>query len=67
MRECDAGFERDSRFTERVGFQFRTVITNLFNMVSLNAPNATLSSSSVGKITAAAPARIIQLGGRIVF
>jgi Carboxypeptidase regulatory-like domain len=66
-RDVDAGLQRDFRFTERVAFQFRTDITNVFNMVSLNAPNATLSSSSVGKITAAAPARIIQLGGRIVF
>jgi hypothetical protein len=36
-------------------------------MVSLNNPTATLSSGNFSKITAAAPNRILQFGGRITF
>jgi hypothetical protein len=50
-----------------MGFQFKADSTNIFNLVSLNAPNATLSSPNAGKITAAAPNRIIQLGARFTF
>ncbi len=66
-RDVDLSLERDFQFTEGVGFQFRADSTNVFNMVSLNAPTATLSSSINGHITSAAPNRIIQLGARITF
>jgi hypothetical protein len=66
-RDVDLGLERDFHIHESMGFVFRADMTNVFNMVSLNAPTANLSSSLNGKITAAAPNRIIQLGGRFVF
>jgi hypothetical protein len=66
-RDVDMSLERDFRIKEAIGFQFRADFTNIFNLVSLNAPNATLNSPNVGKITAAAPNRIIQLGGRFTF
>jgi hypothetical protein len=56
-----------SQMQEAMGFVFRANMTNVFNMVSLNAPTANLSSSLNAKITAAAPPRIIQLGGRFTF
>jgi Carboxypeptidase regulatory-like domain len=66
-RDIDMSLQRDFRITEGVGFQFKADSTNVFNLVSLNAPNATLSSPNVGKITGAAPNRIIQLGARLTF
>lgn len=66
-RDVDMSLQRDFRIHEAMGLEFRVDATNVFNMVSLNAPNATLSSANVGKITAAAPNRILQLGGRFTF
>ncbi len=66
-RDVDLGVERDFQIRESMGFQLRADMTNVFNMVSLNAPTATLSSSIDGHITGAAPARIIQLGARFTF
>jgi hypothetical protein len=66
-RDVDMSLQRDFRIKEAIAFQFRADFTNVFNLVSLNAPNATLSSPNVGKITAAAPNRIIQLGARFIF
>jgi hypothetical protein len=66
-RDIDMSLERDFRIREGLGFQLRADSTNVFNMVSLNAPTASLSSANDGKITAAAPNRIIQLGARFTF
>jgi hypothetical protein len=66
-RDVDMSVQRDFHIREAMAFQFRADATNVFNLVSLGAPNATLSSANVGKITTAAPNRIIQLGGRFTF
>jgi Carboxypeptidase regulatory-like domain len=66
-RDIDLGISRDFRFERGIGLQFRADATNAFNMVSLNAPTATLSSTNDGKITAAATPRLIQIGARISF
>jgi hypothetical protein len=66
-RDIDMSLQREFRIREGMAFQFKADSTNVFNFVSLNAPNATLSSPNAGKITAAAPNRIIQLGGRFTF
>jgi len=66
-RDIDMAVERDFALPHGTGFEFRAEATNAFNMVSLNNPTATLSSSTFGHITAAAPMRIFQFGGRITF
>jgi putative hemolysin len=66
-RNIDLGISRDFRFERGIGLQFRADATNAFNMVSLNAPTASLSSSNNGKITGAASPRLIQVGARISF
>jgi hypothetical protein len=66
-RDVDLGVSRDFRFERGIGLQFRADATNAFNMVSLNAPTATLSSGNNGKITGAASPRLIQVGARISF
>lgn len=66
-RDIDIGLFRDFRFGERLTFQLRGEATNAFNLVSLNAPTATLSSGNDGKITAASSPRIMQIGARLTF
>lgn len=67
FRDIDMAVERDFILPHGTGFEFRAEATNAFNMVSLNNPTGTLSSGNFGKITAAAPNRVFQFGGRITF
>jgi hypothetical protein len=67
FRDVDLGIFRDFTIRERFKFQFRAESTNAFNMVSLNAPSLTLSSSSFGSISSASTMRQIQLGLRLHF
>jgi hypothetical protein len=52
---------------EKVKLQFRGEFTNFFNLVNLNAPNATLTSTTFGQITGAQAMRQLQLGLRLTF
>lgn len=67
FRDVDLGIFRDFTIGERFKFQFRAESTNAFNMVSLNPPSLTLSSSSFGSISSASTMRQIQLGLRLHF
>ncbi len=69
-RNIDAALFRDFKVYNRVKFQFRTEVTNVFNLTNLGTPNGTYTSPNFGKITGANgsyPNRQIQLGGRILF
>jgi hypothetical protein len=66
-RDVDLGILRDFHFERGIVFQVRGEATNAFNLVSLNAPTATLSSGNDGKITGAASPRLIQVGARLTF
>jgi len=65
-RDIDLGLFRDFKF-DRFVFQLRGEATNAFNLVSLNAPTASLSSPIDGQITGAASPRLIQVGARLTF
>jgi hypothetical protein len=66
-RDVDLGIFRDFSLQEKTKLQFRAEFTNFFNLVSLNAPNATLTSSAFGQITSANQMRQLQLGLRLSF
>ncbi len=66
-RDVDLGLFRDIHFREGVTLQFRAEATNAFNLVSLSAPTANLSSTLDGKITSAYTPRVMQLGARLTF
>ena len=55
------------RVTERHRVEFRAEFFNGFNRVNLNAPNATLTSPSFGRILGAGPARVVQFGLKYQF
>ena len=68
FRDIDMGLFRNIKFERGVVFQLRGEATNVFNLVSLNNPTASLASGNYGKITSAAGTqRIIQVGGRLTF
>ncbi len=68
FKDIDLGLFRNIKFERGVVFQLRGEATNVFNLVSLNNPTASLASGNYGKITSAAGTqRIIQVGGRLTF
>jgi hypothetical protein len=82
INNWDMGLAKTFAFTERVGFQLRIDTFNTFNHTQYGIPPGgligfgsgggtnpgnSLGSSTFGKITGAAPGRIVQLGGKITF
>jgi hypothetical protein len=66
-RDLDLAISRIFKMTERFGLEFRAEGSNAFNMVSLNAPGATVKTSTFGVITTAQPMRKLQFGLRLTF
>ena len=82
INNWDMGLAKNFAFTERVGFQLRVDTFNTFNHTQFalppggligfgsgggTNPGSTLGSPTFGKITSAAPGRIVQLSGKITF
>jgi hypothetical protein len=66
-RNVDLAIFRTFKVGERVNLQLRGEALNVFNMASLNAPNATAGTATFGQITSAQPMRQLQLGLRLAF
>jgi len=66
-KDVDLAMSRDFRLERGMVFQIRGEATNVFNIVSLNGPNASLSSTQFGWITSAGTQRLLQVGGRFTF
>jgi hypothetical protein len=67
-KDIDLGLFKTITFEHGIAFQIRAEATNVFNMVSLQNPTASLSSGNDGKITAQeGTSRIIQVGGKLTF
>ncbi|MDE3103726.1 MAG: TonB-dependent receptor [Acidobacteriota bacterium] len=66
-RNVDLGLFREFPLERGMAIQLRGEATNVFNMVSLNAPNGTYSSLQFGWITSAATQRLLQVGARFTF
>ncbi|MEO8370616.1 MAG: carboxypeptidase regulatory-like domain-containing protein [Candidatus Solibacter sp.] len=66
-KNVDMALFRSFDVREHVKLQFRAEFTNFFNLVNLNNPNATLTSSTFGQITGAGAMRQLQLGLRLTF
>ena len=65
--ETDINFYKNTRITERVNFQFRFEVFNLFNRANLSTVDTHLLDGNFGKATQARIPRYWQLGGRISF
>jgi hypothetical protein len=67
FKDVDLAISRDFVFKERLGLQLRADAYNVFNMVSLNPPGATVGTATFGVITSASAMRQLQLGLRLTF
>jgi hypothetical protein len=67
FKDVDLAISRDFVFREHFGLQLRADAYNVFNMVSLNAPGATVGTATFGVITSASAMRQLQLGLRLTF
>ncbi|HYJ89189.1 MAG TPA: hypothetical protein VEW46_24200, partial [Pyrinomonadaceae bacterium] len=67
----DLAVSRDFNLSERFKLRFRAEGTNIFNIVNLGQPGATVpsgaTSATFGVITSAAPMRRMQFGLRLTF
>jgi hypothetical protein len=66
-RDVDLAIFRTFKVNERFSLQFRGEALNVFNMVNLNAPNATAGTANFGTISSAQTMRQLQLGLRVAF
>ncbi|MGD1081162.1 MAG: TonB-dependent receptor [Candidatus Sulfotelmatobacter sp.] len=78
INNWDMGLGKDFRLAERLSFQFRAEAFNVFNHAqygndpwtnsTFGAPvDQTVTDNVFGRVTAARPGRILQLGGKIIF
>ncbi|MEO7041606.1 MAG: TonB-dependent receptor [Gemmatimonadaceae bacterium] len=67
-RNVDASLFRDFHIFEQARFQLRGEVSNVFNLVNLGGPTASVTSGTFGQIAGSGGTqRIIQVGGRILF
>jgi len=65
--ETNVNFYKDTRITERVNFQFRFELFNLFNRANYANPDDNFPDGSFGAARASHEPRFWQIGGRISF
>ena len=63
----DFSLLRNLRLNERIRLEFRGEFINAFNHTNLGLPGRIFGAPDFGVISSAGPARIVQLGTRIVF
>ena len=66
-KNVDMGIFRNLKFQERMTLQVRGEFTNVFNLVNLSNPNASLNAAAVGTIRSAASMLQVQLGLLMTF
>jgi outer membrane receptor protein involved in Fe transport len=67
-RNVDASLFRSFDLHESLKFQLRGEVSNVFNLVNLGTPSASMNSATFGQVTGSSGnQRIIQVGGRILF
>jgi hypothetical protein len=67
FKDVDLAISRDFVFREHLDLQVRADAYNVFNVVSLNVPGATVGTATFGVITSASAMRQLQLGLRLTF
>lgn len=65
--ETNVNLYKDTRITERVNFQFRFELFNIFNRANYSNPDTNLPDGNFGFATSSHEPRFWQLGGRLSF
>lgn len=65
----DTSLDKSFNVTEHARFQFRAEAFNVFNHTNLGIPNNFIppAGTGFGAISSAAPARVLQFGGKMIF
>jgi hypothetical protein len=63
----NASLMKNTKISERVSFQFRAEVFNLFNHPNFGLPDNFLGSPTFGRITSARDPRHIQFGAKLLF
>ena len=67
FNEWDAALLKNTRLFERVNFQLRFEVYNVFNRVNLQGVDANLPDGTFGRVTSQYNPRNLQVGGKITF
>ena len=67
MANWDLSVFKNTRIREHLNVQFRAEAFNAFNHVNFSNPVANVNDPNFGRITTAAPGRILQLGMKLLF
>ena len=68
LHQVDMNFVKKTKLTERITFELRAEMFNIFNHPNFNGPAApNINSSGFGALTSSFTAREIQFNGRISF
>ena len=65
--DVDLSLGRTFRLREKMNLQFRGEAFNVFNHTNLSAPAKAFGAAAFGSITAAGPARVLQVGATVRF
>jgi hypothetical protein len=63
----DFGIHRNFVLTERFKLNFRGEMFNALNRANFNTPNASIGNAQAGQISGTGPARVMQMGLKLVF
>jgi hypothetical protein len=65
--ETNANFFKDTAITERIGFQFRFELFNVFNRANYAGVDTNLPDGNFGTATGSHEPRFFQLAGKLTF
>ncbi len=63
----DINIQKNFRFREKYGMEFRSSLYNAFNHANLGAPVTSLTSGTFGSILSATDPRVAEFGARLTF
>ena len=63
----DFGIHRNFVLTERFKLNFRGEMFNALNRANFNVPNASIGNAQAGQISGTGPARVMQMGLKLLF
>jgi hypothetical protein len=67
LHMTELGLFKNFTFSDRIGFQFRWELFNVFNETNFTSVGTSLGTPTFGRVTAAAEPRLMQFGFKLTF
>jgi hypothetical protein len=67
LNNFDMALSKSTKFTESKELQMRLEAFNAFNHAQFDGPNGLINSNNFGFVNSARPARILQVGAKLIF